>query len=381
MRWKCKFCAFSSNGQGRILQHYKERHGHHRRCSGLVCIYEDCLNTFQTQAELKNHLKEHVKEGHKIVTKLCCDSCTFSEPSNSNKYFAHLKTHLRNKETVKCPIFLTSVLSTFTAHKSCYHRFSSLNSLRPELFVHHTLTNAVLEEEFVSDTEASPSYNSIPEAEWPDPFVIPDFSHDDEFQPRVSNEAYANDETVMVVSKSVKSEILYRLADCIAKITLYPTRDNIESIAKALVVMHPCLREPGLGQGWYCWKFSLVFKMGNYRQRMMTAGCPEVLVNKRKRGKGKSKPVKKSKRGEILYLPQPPEGQTAVKSENDRETMLLEVQKRDPDLQLLDELMTATFSKRRQEIIGDEPLTSAVMDKWPALFCERQVILSQLSTA
>ena len=52
MRWKCKFCAFSSNGQGRILQHYKERHGHHRRCSGLVCVYEDCLNTFQTQAEL-----------------------------------------------------------------------------------------------------------------------------------------------------------------------------------------------------------------------------------------------------------------------------------------------------------------------------------------
>ena len=62
MRWKCKFCAFSSNGQGRILQHYKERHGHHRRCSGLVCIYEDCLNTFQTQAELKKHLKEHVKK-------------------------------------------------------------------------------------------------------------------------------------------------------------------------------------------------------------------------------------------------------------------------------------------------------------------------------
>lgn len=108
----------------------------------------------------------------------------------------------------------------------------------------------------------------------------------------VANEAYANDETVMVVSKSVKSEILDRLADCIAKMTPYPTRDNIESVAKALVVKHPCLREPGLGQGWYCWKFSMVFKMGNYCQRTMTAGCPEVLINKRKRGKGMSKPVK-----------------------------------------------------------------------------------------
>ena len=61
--------------------------------------------------------------------------------------------------------------------------------------------------------------------------------------------------------------------------------------------------------------------------------------------------------------------------------MLLEVQKRDPDLQLLDELMIATFSQRRQEIIGEEPLISEVMDRWPALFCQRQVILCQLSNA
>ena len=103
------------------------------------------------------------------MTKLCRDLCTFSEPSNINKYFAHLKTHLRNKETVKCPFadcpFQTSVLSTLTCHRGRYHRFSPLNSLRPELFLHHTFTNAVLEEEFVSDTEASPSHDSVPEAE------------------------------------------------------------------------------------------------------------------------------------------------------------------------------------------------------------------------
>lgn len=158
-----------------------------------------------------------------------------------------------------------------------------------------------------SSSTASPGPPSSGDStEWPDPFVIPDFSHDVEFQLRVANDAYANDGTVMVVSKSVKSEILDRLADCITKITPYPTKNNLESVAKALVVKHPCLREPGSGQGWYCWKFSLVFKMGNYRQRMMAAGCPEVLVNKRKRGKGKSKPVKKSKKGEIHYLPWPP---------------------------------------------------------------------------
>lgn len=217
--------------------------------------------------------------------------------------------------------------------------------------------------------------------EWPDPFVVPDFSHDVEFQLRVANDAYAKDGAVMVISKSVKSEILDRLADIISKITAYPSKDHFESVAKALVAKHPCLREPGSGKGWYCWVFSLRFKMGNYRQRMMAAGCPEVLVNKRKRGEVNSKPVKKSKKGEIHYLPEPPEGQTADKSVKDRETMLLEVQKRDPDSQLLDELMTATFSQRRQEIIGDQPLISAVMDRWPVLFSERQVILCQLSTA
>lgn len=232
-----------------------------------------------------------------------------------------------------------------------------------------------------SSGTASPGPSSGDVTEWPDPFIIPVFSHEVEFKLRVANDAYANDGAVMVISKSVKSEILDRLADCIAKITPYPTKKNIESVAKALVVKHPCLREPGSGRGWYCWKFSLVFKMGNYRQRMMAAGCPEVLVNKRKRGNGKRKPVKKSKKGEIRYLPQPPLGQTALKSEKDRETMLLEVQKRNPDLQVLDELMTVTFSQRRQEIVGDEPLISAVMDRWPALFSERQVILCQLSKA
>uniref|UniRef100_A0A8C5BH97 Uncharacterized protein n=1 Tax=Gadus morhua TaxID=8049 RepID=A0A8C5BH97_GADMO len=231
-----------------------------------------------------------------------------------------------------------------------------------------------------SQNSASPEPpRSGDSSEWPDHFVISDFSHDVEFQLRVANDAYAKDGAVMVISKSVKSEILDRLADSITRITCYPSKDNLESVAKALVAKHPCLREPGSGKGWYCWRFSLIFKMGNYRQRMMAAGCPEVLVNKRKR-KGNTKPVKKAKKGEINYLPEPPDGQSTVKSDKDRETMLLEVQKREPDLHLLDELMTATFSQRRQEIIGDEPLISAVKDRWPALFSERQVILCQLST-
>ena len=35
--------------------------------------------------------------------------------------------------------------------------------------------------------------------------------------------------------------------------------------------------------------------------------------------------------------------------------------------------MSATFSKRRKEIVGDQPLIGDVIAKWSAMFCERQV--------
>ena len=62
MKWKCQFCLFSTKGQGRILQHYKERHGHYRSIEGLIYIHKDCLKTFQTQPELKSPLEEHLQQ-------------------------------------------------------------------------------------------------------------------------------------------------------------------------------------------------------------------------------------------------------------------------------------------------------------------------------
>lgn len=168
MKCRCKFCAFSTNGQGRILQHYKEHHGHYHRCSGLICIYKDCLKTFQTQVEIKNHLKEHVKEAHKIVTKLSCNLYTFSESSDISKYLAHLKTHLKNRQVVKCPFadcfFRSSALSTFTAHRGCNHKSSSLENFSPGLLAQCTLSVPVVEEDFVLDTEDLLASDSISEA-------------------------------------------------------------------------------------------------------------------------------------------------------------------------------------------------------------------------
>lgn len=88
---------------------------------------------------------------------MSCDLCTFSEPSDINKYFNHLKTHLKNREVVKCPFagcfFKSSVLSTFTAHRSRNHKSSTLENFRPELLARYTLSVPVIEEDFVLDTE------------------------------------------------------------------------------------------------------------------------------------------------------------------------------------------------------------------------------------
>uniref|UniRef100_A0A3Q3B443 PB1 domain-containing protein n=1 Tax=Kryptolebias marmoratus TaxID=37003 RepID=A0A3Q3B443_KRYMA len=224
------------------------------------------------------------------------------------------------------------------------------------------------------DTGSLPSTSSGDSVEWPDPFPIPQFSHDVELQLKEANCRYAKDGSLTMIPKSLKTDILDTLADRMSKISAYPERQHYENVAKALVEKHPCLREPGSEKGWYSWFHSLKFKLGNYRQKLSAAGCPEVVVNKRKAGGSKGKCVKKSKKGEVNYCPDPPEGQSSENMEEKRKIMEGEMLKRDPDHQLLEDLMVTTFSQRRKEIIGDQPHITELISRWPALFYEKQVI-------
>ncbi|XP_073726136.1 uncharacterized protein [Misgurnus anguillicaudatus] len=188
-----------------------------------------------------------------------------------------------------------------------------------------------------------------------------------------ANGRYAKDGSVLVISKGMKTDILDTLADSMSKISPYPERQHYENVAKALVEKHPSLKEPGSGKGWYGWFHSLKFKLGNYRQKLSAAGCPEVRVNKRKGVEAKGPRMKKSKKGEVHYCPDPPEGLSDENMEEKRRMMEVEVLKKDQDHQQIDELMSATFSKCRKEIVGDQPLIVDVISRWPAMFCERQV--------
>ncbi|XP_077087121.1 uncharacterized protein LOC143738938 [Siphateles boraxobius] len=82
--------------------------------------------------------------------------------------------------------------------------------------------------------------------------------------------------------------------------------------------------------------------------------------------------MKKSKKGEVHYCPDRLEGLSDEDMEEKQRMMEVKVLKKDPDHQQIDELMSATFSKRRKEIVGDQPLIGDVIDRWPAMFCERQ---------
>ncbi len=211
---------------------------------------------------------------------------------------------------------------------------------------------------------------------WPHPFMIPSFAYDVELKIRKGNEACAKDGSLLTVTPAMKSNILDRVGSTMFEFNKYPTAKQIEDVAKALVDKHPCLRDPGSSDGWQSWKFAFGFKMGNLRQKYRLAGCPELTVNqKRSSDSGnKTKKIKRAKRSEINFLPDVPQGQTPNSLEDERKTLIEEMQKVRKDWKMIDALMGSTFALRRKEIVDDEPPVSEVAERWPALLSERQVI-------
>lgn len=123
------------------------------------------------------------------------------------------------------------------------------------------------------------SSSSMRQEPWPEFFHIPNFSVDVEFRLRQANLAYMRDKKHWNVPKDIKHGILEKLAETIYKFDIYPTIERLQSVALALISKHPCLREPGSPDGCSGWKYSLKYKMGNYRGKLKRAGCIEVAIN------------------------------------------------------------------------------------------------------
>lgn len=158
----------------------------------------------------------------------------------------------------------------------------------------------------------------------------------------------------------------------------YPTDLQIEAVAEALVKQHPCLKEQGSHTGYYGWKVSLKFKMGNYRAKLRSLGFAELTANSLKRKDvGDQKPaknIKKPKRAEVNYLPNLPPDESEATLEVLRATLQDEVKKKDNN-QTVNDLMKKTFPLRRKDIVVSQAMIADICERWPALFTESQVRL------
>ncbi|XP_076857815.1 sterile alpha motif domain-containing protein 3-like [Brachyhypopomus gauderio] len=216
--------------------------------------------------------------------------------------------------------------------------------------------------------------NSQRSRQWPSPFLIPTFSYDVELRLKKGNEEYNTSKIPLDVTRDMKNDILDKIAQAVFSVTAYPTKHEVDSVAMALICKHPCLSEPGAGEGWLGWRQSISFKIGNYRTKLRNAGCKEVTVNTRKEcAEGGRYSLKKPRRSEVNFLPENPSGLSDESLEQERVAVRAEMEKKSPNVNIVNSSMERTFSLRRKEIVEREPSVGLLRDRWPALFLEHQI--------
>ncbi|XP_026001875.1 sterile alpha motif domain-containing protein 3-like [Maylandia zebra] len=213
-------------------------------------------------------------------------------------------------------------------------------------------------------------------SEWPSPFSIPKFSHDVELKLCKANVTYEKSKKGLAVTRDMKMEILDKIAEAVFEIKAYPEKDEVESVASALVLKYPCLKEPGSITGYEGWKASIKHKLGNYRSKLRRAGCNEVNVNRKRKGEDEaSSPftLKKPKRGEVNHVPDYPQHHDDSTLEEERVALVSEMKKKQKNLKVIQQKMALTFSLRRREVVECQPMVSEVQERWPGLFSSEEI--------
>lgn len=181
------------------------------------------------------------------------------------------------------------------------------------------------------------------------------------------------------MTRDLKHDILEKLASTIYGFKAYPSDKKMAMVAEALVAKHPCLEEAGSEIGWNRWKNGIKFKMGNYRNKMRRAVCQVATVNagKRSRSNPDNEPshsnIKRSKRVELNFLSNFPKGKDSSCLEQFRQPIVEEVKKTEKNLPLIRKMET-TFPLCRQTIVMSCPPANELLDLWPALKIESEVM-------
>ncbi|XP_053346752.1 sterile alpha motif domain-containing protein 3-like [Clarias gariepinus] len=281
---------------------------------------------------------------------------------------------LHDKGTVKvvaqCAASAHDICSVSSADTDI---LSSTSSQTPSMSVSPTPSN----DSSAAGSETMSSSAKLRSETWPINFPIPAFPYEVELELQKANEEFLNAGTSLNIDSKpkLKSEILKSLAAEIVKYKVYPRCEEYEEVAKALIKKHPSLQERGSVGGFYGWKVSLQWKMGNYRRTLRAAGCPEVKINSLKHKHGENtntKKVKKPRKAEVNFYPDYPAGENKRSLEEERLALLSEVQKND-NYQIIKQKMEKTFAYRRHEVIEDVPFIVDFQSRWPALFCEYEI--------
>ncbi|XP_038144333.1 uncharacterized protein LOC119785654 [Cyprinodon tularosa] len=213
---------------------------------------------------------------------------------------------------------------------------------------------------------------------WPKEFIIPPFSLETEGLLQRGNAEYAQNQTRLTPSSKMLSDILERLAEKIFSYKAYPTDADLSDVAEALTRKHPCLRQPDSFNESYGWKLKLKCKMSNYRTQLRSDGLSSELMVNTLKSKSRedatpfpAKNVKKARRGETNYYPQP-SGESPENLEKERASLLTEIKIRNNERTIW-EKMARTFQFRRQEIVDQKPTIENLMERWPALFQMEEV--------
>ncbi|KAL6476470.1 hypothetical protein MHYP_G00149690 [Metynnis hypsauchen] len=219
---------------------------------------------------------------------------------------------------------------------------------------------------------SSSSPESLRTQQWPKLFQIPLFSYDTESQLHRGNAEYMKSQTRLTPGSKMLSDILERLSEKIYTYKAYPTDADFSEVTEALTSKHPCLREPGSFNESYGWKQRLKIKMANYRTLLKAHNTSaELTVNSLKSKSQEeaypAKCLKRPRRAEVNHFPSLPSGETPESLEQERISLLTELQKRN-NRQTVKEKMAKTFGYRRQEIVHKKPSIEDILDRWPALF-------------
>lgn len=155
---KCRYCKFASSSAEILINHCRLRHG---KGAHWPCIYTECVCVFKTHGALRSHIsRSHRESTNPQESSFQCELCDFKETCSEKTFWNHLGQHLKNRETVQCPIlgctFKTNTRPTFSSHKSRNHRNCTLKDFR-------TIVSSNTEDEASEqyDCEAGTSQNSV----------------------------------------------------------------------------------------------------------------------------------------------------------------------------------------------------------------------------